>query len=167
VLPNLHGLLLIVILAASLLGSLLLFIALPGLGVAYRLLMLAGFVIMCAVWVLTVLLSGMKRYQAIVLLFGGSYALIVVLSLPAPLGLEGLAASSSATWSCSRHVAADRARLRRPRPLPALRFPASGTGLPDADGHRLLYNLRCGPTSSCSGTSRRPPSRSSAASAPR
>ena len=91
VLPNLHGLLLIVILAASLLGSLLLFVALPGLGVAYRLLMLAGFVIMCAVWVLTVLLSGMKRYQAIVLLFGGSYALIVVLSLLLrPLGLEGL-----------------------------------------------------------------------------
>jgi uncharacterized membrane protein len=58
--------------------------------VAYRLLMLAGFVIMCAVWVLTVLLSGMKRYQAIVLLFGGSYALIVVLSLLLrPLGLEG------------------------------------------------------------------------------
>jgi uncharacterized membrane protein len=91
VLPNLHGLLLIVILAASLLGSLLLFVALPGLGVAYRLLMLAGFVIMCAVWVLTVLLSGMKRYQAIVLLFAGSYALIVVLSLLLrPLGLEGL-----------------------------------------------------------------------------
>ncbi len=87
VLPNLHGLLLIVILGASLL----LFLALPGLGVAYRLLMLAGFVIMCAVWVLTVLLSGMKRYQAIVLLFGGSYALIVVLSLLLrPLGLEGL-----------------------------------------------------------------------------
>ncbi len=69
----------------------LLFIALPGLGVAYRLLMLAGFVIMCAVWILTVLLSGMKRYQAIVLLFGASYALIVVLSLLLrPLGLEGL-----------------------------------------------------------------------------
>ncbi len=91
VLPNLHGLLLIVILTASLLGSLLLFVLLPGLGVAYRLLMLAGFVIMCAVWVLTVLLSGMKRYRAIVLLFGGSYALIVVLSLfLRPLGLEGL-----------------------------------------------------------------------------
>ena len=91
VLPNLHGLLLIVIVAASLLGSVLLFIALPGLGVAYRLLMLAGFVIMCAVWILTVLLSGMKRYQAIVLLFAGSYALIVVLSLLLrPLGLEGL-----------------------------------------------------------------------------
>lgn len=91
VLPNLHGLLLIVILTASLLGSLLLFVLLPGLGVAYRLLMLAGFVIMCAVWVLTVLLSGMKRYRAIVLLFGGSYALIVVLALLLrPLGLEGL-----------------------------------------------------------------------------
>ncbi len=91
VLPNLHGLLLIVILAASLLGSVLLFIVLPGLGVVYRLLMLAGFVIMCAVWILTVLLSGMKRYQAIVLLFAGAYALIVGLTLALrPLGLEGL-----------------------------------------------------------------------------
>src|SRR5574343_1514856 len=54
-------------------------------------LMLAGFVIMCAVWVLTVLLSGMKRYKEIVLLFGGSYALIVGLALLLrPLGLEGL-----------------------------------------------------------------------------
>jgi uncharacterized membrane protein len=94
VLPNLHGLLLIVIVAASLLGSVLLFIALPGLGVAYRLLMLAGFVIMCAVWILTVLLSGMKRYKAIVLLFAVGYTLIVVGALWLRYyGLEGLLGS--------------------------------------------------------------------------
>ena len=46
---------------------------------------------MCGVWVLTVLLSGMKRYQAIVALFGLSYGLIVAASLlMRPWGLEGL-----------------------------------------------------------------------------
>ena len=91
VLPNLHGLLVLVLLGACLLGTAALFIALPGLGLVYRLLMLAGFTLMCGVWVLTVLLSGMKRYKAIVLLFGVSYGLIVVSALlMRPWGLEGL-----------------------------------------------------------------------------
>jgi uncharacterized membrane protein len=51
------------------LGTLALFVVLPGQGLLYRLLMLAGF-LMCGVWVLTILLSGMKRYKAIVALFG-------------------------------------------------------------------------------------------------
>ena len=61
ILPNLHGLLLVVVAVSSLLGTLCLFVMLPGLGLIYRLLMLAGFVLMCGVWVLTILLSGMKR----------------------------------------------------------------------------------------------------------
>ena len=47
-----------------------LFLLLPGEGLMYRLLMLAGFSIMCGVWILTILLSGMKRYKAITVLFG-------------------------------------------------------------------------------------------------
>ena len=91
VLPNLHGLLVLVLLGACVLGTAALFIALPGLGLVYRLLMLAGFALLCGVWVLTVLLSGMKRYKAIVLLFGVSYGLIVVSALlMRPWGLEGL-----------------------------------------------------------------------------
>lgn len=91
VLPNLHGLLVLVLLGACVLGTAALFIALPGQGLVYRLLMLAGFALMCGVWVLTVLLSGMKRYKAIVLLFGVSYGLIVVSALlMRPWGLEGL-----------------------------------------------------------------------------
>jgi len=93
ILPNLHGLLLLVVLTASAFGTLMLFIAFPELSIAYRLLMLSGFVLMCTVWILTILLSGMKRYKAIVLLFGLSYALIVVLALALrPYGLEGLLA---------------------------------------------------------------------------
>ncbi len=91
VMPNLNGLLLLVVVVASALGSLALFVVLPGLGLLYRLLMLAGFVLMCAVWVLTVFLSGMKRYQAIVILFGIAYAIVVGLAITLRgFGLEGL-----------------------------------------------------------------------------
>ena len=93
ILPNLHGLLTLVVLIGSALGTLALFVFFPGLSIAYRLLMLAGFVLMCTVWILTILLSGMKRYKAIVLLFGSSYALVVLLALTLrPYGLEGLLA---------------------------------------------------------------------------
>ncbi|MCE1251295.1 MAG: exopolysaccharide Pel transporter PelG [Comamonadaceae bacterium] len=91
VMPNLHGLLVLVLLGAGALGSLALFVLLPGQSLLYRLLMLAGFALLCGVWVLTVLLSGMKRYKAIVALFGLSYTLIVASALLLrPWGLEGL-----------------------------------------------------------------------------
>ena len=91
VLPNLHGLMVFVLIGAGLLGSLALFVLLPGQSLLYRLLMLAGFTLLCGVWVLTVLLSGMKRYKAIVALFGLSYGLIVAASLwMRAWGLEGL-----------------------------------------------------------------------------
>ncbi|WP_298212765.1 exopolysaccharide Pel transporter PelG [Acidovorax sp.] len=93
ILPNLHGLLIVVLAAASVLGIVGLFALLPGQGLIYRLLMLAGFAIMCGVWVLTILLSGMKRYKVIVALFGLAYGLIVVVSLLLrPWGLVGLLA---------------------------------------------------------------------------
>ncbi|GAA6120275.1 exopolysaccharide Pel transporter PelG [Acidovorax sp. FG27] len=91
ILPNLHGLLLVVTAAAGLLGTLALFLLLPNLGLLYRMLMLAGFTLMCDVWVLTILLSGMKRYKAIVGLFALAYVLIVASALlMRPWGLEGL-----------------------------------------------------------------------------
>lgn len=91
ILPNLHGLLLVVVSIACALGTVALFLVLPGERLLYRLLMLAGFVVMCSVWVLTVLLSGMKNYQAITLLFAVAYTLIVIAALLLrPWGLEGL-----------------------------------------------------------------------------
>ena len=67
---------------------------LPGQGLLYRVLMLAGFTLMCVVWVMTVLLSGLKHYRAIAGLFGATYLLIVLLALPLRYwGLEGLLAS--------------------------------------------------------------------------
>lgn len=93
VMPNLNGLLMLVVLAAALFGIACLFLLLPGQSVVYRILMLAGFVLMCAIWVLTIFLSGMKRYKAIVGLFALGYAVTVGLALfLRPFGLEGLMA---------------------------------------------------------------------------
>lgn len=94
VLPNLHGLLLLVLGSAAVLGVLACFTVLQGQSVLYRMLMLAGFALLCGIWILTVLLSGMKRYKAITVLFGASYSLIVLISLGLRYyGLEGLLGS--------------------------------------------------------------------------
>jgi len=91
ILPNLHGLMALVLLGAAVLATLALFVALPGQGLVYRLLMLAGFSLLSGVWLLTIMLSGLKRYKAIVALFAVSYGLIVGAALlMRPWGLEGL-----------------------------------------------------------------------------
>jgi polysaccharide biosynthesis protein PelG len=57
----------------------------------YRVLMVAGFVTLCDIWVATIFMSGLKLYKTIVVLFGGGYAVSVVLTLQlASGGLEGL-----------------------------------------------------------------------------
>ncbi len=91
VLPNLHGLLLIIASLAVATGLVALFTLLPNQSATYRILMLAGFTLMCMVWTMAVLLSGLKQYKAITALFAISYVLIVALSLPLRhWGLEGL-----------------------------------------------------------------------------
>lgn len=93
IMANLNGLMLLVVVAAASIGTFCLFVVFPGLSLLYRLLMLAGFVMLCATWVMTVFLSGMKRYRAIVLLFALAYAVIVGSALALrPYGLEGLLA---------------------------------------------------------------------------
>ena len=94
IMPNLHGLLMLTLVGAGILATLALFVVLPGLSVLYRLLMLAGFMLLSGVWVLTVMLSGMKRYRAIVALFALAYGLIVLSSMVSHhWGLEGLLGS--------------------------------------------------------------------------
>ena len=93
IMANLNGLMLLVVTVASLIGTFCLFVIFPGLSLLYRLLILAGFVMLCATWVMTVFLSGMKRYRAIVFLFALAYAIIVGSALALrPYGLEGLLA---------------------------------------------------------------------------
>lgn len=94
VLPNLHGLLLVIVALAAMFGGITLFTLLSEQSFLYRILMLAGFTLMCMVWTMAVLLSGLKQYKAITALFAFCYALIVMLSLPLRhWGLEGLLTS--------------------------------------------------------------------------
>ena len=91
VVPNFNGLLLLVTGVGGLCGILALFFLFSGMSMSYRMLMLSGFVILCAIWVATIFLSGMKQYKQIVALFGIGYAVTVAGALLLrPLGMEGL-----------------------------------------------------------------------------
>lgn len=91
VLPNFNGLLLLVSAVSGVLGMAAVLFLFTEQGVVYRLLMLAGFVILCNVWIAAIFLSGMKQYKAILLLFALGYGLGVALALLLrPLGTEGL-----------------------------------------------------------------------------
>ena len=93
VMPNLNGLLMLVMTSAAVLGTIGAFLFFPGQSIMYRLLMLAAFVLMSAIWVVTIFLSGMKRYKAIVVLYAIGYSITVGMALLLrPFGLEGLMA---------------------------------------------------------------------------
>lgn len=91
VMPNYNGMLLIVTGISGLLGMLVVFLLFSGMSVPYRLLMLSGFVILCAIWVSTIFLSGMKQYKEIVILFAIGYTVAVIGALLLrSMGMEGL-----------------------------------------------------------------------------
>ncbi len=91
VLPNFNGMLLIVTSISGVLGMLLLFVFFSEMSIPYRLLMLSGFVILCAIWVATIFLSGMKQYKEIVVVFAIGYAVTVLGALILRTkGMEGL-----------------------------------------------------------------------------
>ena len=81
ILPNFNGLLLWVTLLTGLFGTLVIIFLFPNQSVMYRLLMLAGFVVMSDIWIATIFLSGMKQYKAIVSLFGIGYGSTVLFAL--------------------------------------------------------------------------------------
>ncbi|MCA1664947.1 MAG: exopolysaccharide Pel transporter PelG, partial [Myxococcales bacterium] len=92
VLPNLLGALTLVVVVSALIGALVLSLWFDE-PLLYRMLMLATFVLLCALWIVVVLLSGLKEYRAILLVFVGGYALAVVASLSLRrFGLSGLLA---------------------------------------------------------------------------
>lgn len=91
VLPNFNGVLLAVMATGGVLALLALIFLFPQQSDIYRVLMLAGFVELCGIWVATIFLSGMKLYKEIVQLFALGYAITVVSAyLLRPLGMEGL-----------------------------------------------------------------------------
>jgi uncharacterized membrane protein len=93
VLPNLFGMLLLTGLPLLLASVPLSLWLLPHTSPAYRLLMIANLNVLNMVWVLTVLLSGLKQYRWLLILYflgyGGSVALGFVFGR-AGLGTEGL-----------------------------------------------------------------------------
>lgn len=91
ILPNLMGLLWVT-------TGLSLFLALaaaiwlmPDTSLAYRLMMLANFVVLCNLWPVTIFLSSMKSYRRIVIIFAVGYMIAIVAALQLwRFGLEGL-----------------------------------------------------------------------------
>ncbi|APZ43398.1 exopolysaccharide Pel transporter PelG [Acidihalobacter ferrooxydans] len=93
VLPNLFGIVLLTTLPLFLLSIPLALWLLPGTTPAYRLLMVVALSQLNMVWILTVLLSGLKQYKWLLVLYflgyGGAVALGLALGR-AGLGMEGL-----------------------------------------------------------------------------
>ncbi len=93
IVPNFAGALLVTNVVAGSFAILLVCVSFEETSVAYRVLMVAGFVTMCDVWIATIFMSGLKFYKTIVALFGGGYAISVMLALLLrTYGLEGLLA---------------------------------------------------------------------------
>ncbi len=93
ILPNYHGMALLVSTVAGTLAVALFVGLFADSGWAYRLLMLSGFVIFCQLWLGTALLSGMKRYRAILALFALGYGISVAGAwMLRHWGVEGLLA---------------------------------------------------------------------------
>lgn len=93
VLPNLFGIFLITGVPLAILSVPAALWLLPGTSSAYRLLMIVGLNLLCAVWVLTVLLSGLKQYKLLLLLYLLGYGIAVLMGLQlgeSGAGLEGL-----------------------------------------------------------------------------
>ena len=89
--PNFVGILFITNLVAGALALMLVFFEFRTESTLYRVLMVAGFVTLCDIWVSAIFMSGLKLYKTIVVIFGGGYAASVGLTLVlAPRGLEGL-----------------------------------------------------------------------------
>jgi uncharacterized membrane protein len=91
VLPNFNGMLLFVTSVAGAIGLVAILALFDGVSVAYRVLMLSAFVVLCAIWVVTIFLAGMKQYKEIVGLFALGYSVVVLGALLLRShGMEGL-----------------------------------------------------------------------------
>lgn len=89
-LPNLLGALLLTVMVTGLFGLAVAWLWLEG-SVLYRLCMLAGFVILCAMWVVLVFASTIKAYRRILLVFLVGYSITVIAAYGLRhMGVEGL-----------------------------------------------------------------------------
>lgn len=93
IVPNFLGVLLVINAVSGSLSLVLVLTAFNDVSAIYRMLMVAGFVTMCDIWIATIFMSGLKFYKTIVGLFGGGYAVSVLLAASMRnQGLEGLLA---------------------------------------------------------------------------
>lgn len=83
--PNLMGVLGLTTLVSGLLAAMVVLLGFGGEPLLYRVAMVAGFVLMSDIWMVVVLLSGLKAYRTIVLFFALGYGVTV----SASLGLRG------------------------------------------------------------------------------
>lgn len=91
VLPNLNGLLLLTMAAGGGGAIVVAFFLFPGLDAVYRILMISSFVVLSGIWLATILLSGLKEYKTILIIFAIGYSITVGAGfLLRPLGLNGL-----------------------------------------------------------------------------
>ncbi len=90
ILPNLLGVITLVTLVSGALGVILLLLFFSG-SLIYQLSMLTGFVTLCNIWIVVVLLSAIKEWKLILFSFFIGYSITVGASLSLrPYGLEGL-----------------------------------------------------------------------------
>lgn len=91
VLPNLSGALFTITAVSGTLGVLVLLLLFPEQSLLYRVLMLGSFVTLCNIWIVTIFLSSIKAYKAILGLFALGYGITVAGALGLrQYGLEGL-----------------------------------------------------------------------------
>jgi uncharacterized membrane protein len=89
---NILGALTLTLLVTGSLASVLVFAFFAG-SLAYKVLMIAGFVLLCESWIVVVLLSGLKRYRAVLVAFVAGLAVSAIGAIAAlPYGTEGLLA---------------------------------------------------------------------------
>lgn len=81
ILPAFNGLLVIVTVTSGLIGAGASAAFFQEQSILYRLLLAAGFVIMCNIWVSAIFLSGMKQYKSIVVVFALGYGASVCLAM--------------------------------------------------------------------------------------
>ncbi|MCS7101238.1 MAG: exopolysaccharide Pel transporter PelG [Burkholderiaceae bacterium] len=93
VLPNLQAVLLLVTWTSGVLGFAVALYGFPQEPLAFRLAFTAALVLLSNIWIATILLSGLKQYQAIVVLYALGYGVSVLAALLlARWGLSGLMA---------------------------------------------------------------------------
>lgn len=90
IIPNLNGMIAVVTLFSGVFAFLLILAFFPAQTIAYRLLLMGSFVVLCNIWMSTNLLAGLKDYKVILIAFFFSYTLIVILGYYwRSYGLEG------------------------------------------------------------------------------